>query len=90
MVNRGIAAAVTLLFMLVVRPDPNPSIVGVAFSTILFYETTRMCLDHIKRSNQKQERKRMILMNERARRENGERLDDCIFNPFKNVKSEVS
>ena len=45
--NKLLAAALTLAFMALVRPDPDPSIVGVSLVAILLYEVLRFALDGI-------------------------------------------
>lgn len=45
-IYRGAAAAVTLLFIAAVRPDPEPSRIEAAFISVLMYEAIRWCLDY--------------------------------------------
>lgn len=53
LINKGIAAASTLAFMAVVRPDPMPSLVGTAFITVLLYETVRWGVWYVRKTNKK-------------------------------------
>ena len=53
LINKGIAAAVTVGFMAVVRPDPMPSLVGTAFITVLLYETVRWGVWYVRKTNKK-------------------------------------
>ena len=53
LINKGIAAAVTIGFMAVVRPDPMPSLVGTAFITVLLYETVRWAVWYVRKTNKK-------------------------------------
>ena len=53
LINKGIAAAVTIGFMAVVRPDPMPSLVGTAFITILMYEVVRWAVWYVRKTNKK-------------------------------------
>jgi hypothetical protein len=60
LINKGIAAAVTIGFMAVVRPDPMPSLVGTAFITVLLYETVRWGVWYVRKTNKKRKEDRYI------------------------------
>ena len=60
LINKGIAAAVTIGFMAVVRPDPMPSLVGTAFITVLLYETVRCGVWYVRKTNKKRKEDRYI------------------------------
>ena len=60
LINKGIAAAVTIGFMAVVRPDPMPSLVGAAFITVLLYETVRWGVWYVRKTNKKRKEDRYI------------------------------
>lgn len=60
LINKGIAAASTLAFMAVVRPDPMPSLVGTAFITILMYEVVRWAVWYVRKANRKRKEDRYI------------------------------
>lgn len=53
LINKGIAAAVTVGFMAVVRPDPMPSLVEAAFITVLMYEAVRWCAWYARKASRK-------------------------------------
>lgn len=83
--SRLISATITLLFMAFVQPDPNPSIAGIALSTLLLYEALRFCIEYLSRTRKKHTHKKVVLMNRQAMREAGEILDDMLFNPVREV-----
>ena len=49
LIERGVAAGITIAFMAFVRPDPEPELWGVALVTLLMYEFTRICVSRIRR-----------------------------------------
>lgn len=49
LIERGIAAGITIAFMAAVRPDPDPPLAGVALVALLLYEFTRICASRIRR-----------------------------------------
>ena len=53
LINKGIAAASTLAFMAVVRPDPMPSMFETALITVLMYEVVRWCVMYVRKANRK-------------------------------------
>lgn len=73
LINKGIAAAVTVGFMAVVRPDPMPSLMEAALITVLMYECARWGIEYVRKINQAQKQKRYITLNLKARKEDGER-----------------
>jgi hypothetical protein len=60
LINKGIAGAVTVGFMAVVRPDPMPSMVETAFITVLMYEVVRWCVWYVRKTNKKRKEDRYI------------------------------
>lgn len=68
LINKGIAAAVTVGFMAVVRPDPMPSLVGAAFITVLMYETVRWGVYYVRQIRQQKKNKRYITLTKRDMR----------------------
>ena len=60
LINKGIAAASTLAFMAVVRPDPMPSLVEAAFITVLMYEVVRWCVWYARKASRKRKEDRYI------------------------------
>ena len=60
LISKGIAAAVTVGFMAVVRPDPMPSLVEAAFITVLMYEVVRWCVWYVRKANKKRKEDRYI------------------------------
>jgi hypothetical protein len=66
--NKGIAAAVTVGFMAVVRPDPMPSLVEAAFITVLMYEVVRWCVWYVRQIRQQKRDKRYITLTKRDMR----------------------
>ena len=49
MINRGIAAGITLAFLVTVRPDTDASRVGIAVTAILLYEGISYCIGYIRK-----------------------------------------
>lgn len=49
LIERGVAAGITIAFMAFVRPDPDPPLAGVALVALLMYEFTRICVGRIRR-----------------------------------------
>ena len=60
LINKGIAAASTLAFMAVVRPDPMPSLVGVALVSVLLYEAMVYSIDFVRKSQRKRKERHYI------------------------------
>lgn len=69
LIKKGIALGLTLVFMAVVRPDPDVSVLGVAFVTLLMYEGLLLAIRRTwrmkRRSDQAKKLKRILM----ARRE---------------------
>ena len=53
MINKSIAAGITLAFLAVVRPDADASRVGIAFTGILMYEALSWCIGYIRKERKK-------------------------------------
>ena len=60
LINKGIAAAVTVGFMTVVKPDPMPSMVETALITVLMYEVVRWCVWYARKASRKRKEDRYI------------------------------
>ena len=60
LINKGIAAASTLAFMAVVRPDPMPSMFETALITVLMYEAVRWCAWYVRKASRKRKEDRYI------------------------------
>lgn len=73
--DRITAAAMTLAFMAWVRPDPDPTVWGVALVVMLMYEGLAYCIGQV-REIRKQQR---IAVNIRARQEDAERWEKQRF-----------
>lgn len=81
-IDRGIAAALTATFMALVRPDPEPSLVGVSIVAILLYEGLTCCIRYIR----KERRRRRIQRNAEAMTYDGSRwADEWLYWPMKEV-----
>ena len=68
LINKGIAAASTLAFMAVVRPDPMPSMFETALITVLMYEAVRWCVWYVRQIRQQKKDKRYITLTKRDMR----------------------
>lgn len=68
LINKGIAAAVTVGFMAVVRPDPMPSMAETALITVLMYEAVRWCVWYVRQIRQQKRDKRYITLTKRDMR----------------------
>ena len=66
--NKGIAAASTLAFMAVVRPDPMPTMFETALITVLMYEAVRWCVWYVRQIRQQKRDKRYITLTKRDMR----------------------
>ena len=53
MINKVLSAGITLAFLAVVRPDPDASKIGIAFTGILMYEVLALCIGHIRKERKK-------------------------------------
>ena len=84
-VSRVIAFLVTLAFMLLVRPDAEPSRAAATLVAILLYEGIRWSVEYIMTVNQQSEHRHNVELNLKARKEDGERLDEMLFNPIREV-----
>lgn len=68
LINKGIAAAVTVGFMAVVRPDPMPTMFETALITVLMYEAVRWCVWYVRQIRQQKKDKRYITLTKRDMR----------------------
>ena len=68
LINKGIAAASTLAFMAIVRPDPMPSLFETALITVLMYEAVRWCVWYVRQIRQQKKDKRYITLTKRDMR----------------------
>lgn len=53
MINKAIAAALTIGFMWAVRPDAGASKVGIALTAVLIYEGLTYCIGYIRKARKK-------------------------------------
>lgn len=77
LINKGIAAAITLGFMTAVRPDAEPTRVEATIVALLMYEGIRFCVEFCRRKKQK----KYISLNLKARNEDGKRWADEWITP---------
>ena len=68
LINKGSAAAVTVGFMAVVRPDPMPTMFETALITVLMYESVRWCAWYARQIRQQKKDKRYITLTKRDMR----------------------
>lgn len=85
MINRAIAAIITIGFMAAVRPDADPERWGVALVAVMLYEAISRSIDYVQKVNRKQKAEAYISLNLKAMKEDGERLDDMVFNSIREV-----
>lgn len=85
MINRAIAAIITIGFMAAVRPDADSERWGIALVAVMLYEAISRSIDYVKKVNRRQKVEEYISLNLKARKEDGERLDDMVFNPIREV-----
>ena len=57
---RGAAAALTVGFLMIVKTDPNPSLMGVGITALLMYEGLTFCLSYIEKVRRKKKEDRYI------------------------------
>ena len=58
LIERGIAAGITIAFMAAVRPDPDPPLAGVALVALLMYEGILWCMGHARKMRRQEEEDR--------------------------------
>ena len=58
MINKAIAASITIAFMAVVRPDPDPELWGVALTALTMYEGIRIGAEHFRKALRKRKEER--------------------------------
>lgn len=68
LINKGIAAMITVGFMAVVRPDPMPSMFETALITMLMYEVVRWCAWYVRQIQKKKNDNRYITLTKRDMR----------------------
>lgn len=85
MINKVIAAIITIGFMAAVRPDADPERWGIALVAVMLYEGIRWSIEYVQKANRRQQAERYLILNLKARKEDGERLDDMVFNPIREV-----
>ena len=59
LMNKGIAASITLAFMLAVRPDPEPSGLEWVVVTLLMYEGLTWCVRYARRVHAQSKRRKI-------------------------------
>lgn len=82
---RVIAAVITVVFIAAVRPDPNPSLWGVALTALLIYEAISVSIMQIAKGSRVRKTRSAIEFNEAVRKREGEILDEMLFNPYREV-----
>lgn len=85
MINKVVAAGTVLAFLMVVKPYPAPSMVGVGIVAITMYEGLTWSIRYVRRMNYRKRQEHYIRLNLQARKEDGERLDDMVFQPIREV-----
>ena len=80
--NRLVAAAITIAFMAIVHPDPEPSLWGVALVSILMYEGIRICIEYVVRENTRCKKREAVLQNIQYREEDGARWANEWMDPY--------
>jgi len=60
MINKALAAGITLAFMSLVRPDTPPSAVGASVVALLMYEGLRWSIEYIQKVRRKKKEARYI------------------------------
>ena len=63
--DKAIAALLTLAFMWAVRPDPDPSPLGVAIVALLMYETILWCMKYVRKTKRRKEKEEYIAASRR-------------------------
>ena len=58
LINKGIAAGITLAFILMVRPDPEPSALEWGFVSLLMYEGMTWCVRYARRAHARSKRQK--------------------------------
>ena len=61
MINKAMAAGITLVFMALVRPDEKPSIVAASFVALMVYEAALFCINYCQKMNRKKKAEHYIL-----------------------------
>lgn len=89
MKDRLIAAGAVLVFFLLLRTNANPTMWQIAITAVGLYECVLMFIRAFEDGTKKTVRKRKVAQNVRFRKEDGERLDDAVFNPLRRMR-EVS
>lgn len=62
MINRVIAAAITLAFLFAVRPDPEPTALGWGIVALLIYETLAWSIGYVRKVNHRKQEKHYITL----------------------------
>ena len=82
LINKGIAGALTLLFLAVVRPDPAPSGISWGIVTLMVYEFLAYSIRYIRREKRRQRARRNL----KAMKYDGRRwADEWLYWPLKEV-----
>ena len=68
LIDKGTAGAITLGFMVLVRPDPMPTMFETALITVLMYEAVRWCAWYVRQIRQQKRDKRYITLTKRDMR----------------------
>ena len=62
MVNKILAAAITVAFLSLVRPDPTATEIGYVISALLIYETLAWCIGYVRKVNHRKQEKHYITL----------------------------
>lgn len=65
LIDKGAAAALTVAFMALVRPDPEPTRVGLTVTAVLMYEALRWCIWFVRKMHRRQKEKHYITVTKR-------------------------
>ena len=68
MINKILAASITVAFLVAVKPDPAPSAFGFAITSVLMYEGLNYCIGYIQQVHKKKRDKRYITLTKRDMR----------------------
>ena len=86
MINRVLAATLSIGFLTLVRPDAEPERWSVALLAVLMYEGIRWSLDYIKRIREQEKKERQKRQYDAWLNYNGKRwADEWIRWPMKEV-----
>ena len=79
LINKGAAAALTVAFLALVRPDPEPTRVGLTVTAVLMYEALKYIVWYVRREVRRRKARRNVW----AMRYDGRRWAEMEFQPIK-------